>query len=157
MVQRMRASGLRIKEFVFSSQSVGRLALTLYRLLRDRQLDLPDDGPLLDELAQVRLIESNPGQYRLDHAADGHDDMTISLALAAYALVERGQPAQATTSSPARLRMPSPAIARRGGDASLGDRSAGRSATGDHKEWSPGERGLDRMPGRTDERHSHGP
>lgn len=45
LAQRLRARGISVEEFTFSSASVGRLAVTLYRLLRDGLLDLPDDGP----------------------------------------------------------------------------------------------------------------
>jgi hypothetical protein len=49
-----------VRPFTFSSASVGRLAVTLFNLLRDRRLDLPDDGALVDELAHVRLRETSP-------------------------------------------------------------------------------------------------
>jgi phage terminase large subunit-like protein len=90
MAQRLRARGMRVEEFGFSAQSVGRLALTLYRLLRDHLVALPDDEELLDELAAVRLRETAPGAYRLDHDASQHDDRAIALAMCAYWLVEHG-------------------------------------------------------------------
>jgi phage terminase large subunit-like protein len=65
--QRLRSAGIPVEEFTFSSQSVGRLAVTLYRLLADRLLLLPDDQELVDELVNVRLREPTPGQYRIDH------------------------------------------------------------------------------------------
>jgi hypothetical protein len=43
LAQRLRADGIPVEEFAFSSQSVGRLAVTLYRLLADRLLLLPDE------------------------------------------------------------------------------------------------------------------
>ena len=55
LAQGLRDEGIRVHEFTFSSQSVGRLAMTLHSLLRDRALALPDDPELLDELANVRL------------------------------------------------------------------------------------------------------
>ena len=84
--QRLRSHGIRVEEFVFSSASVGRLALTLYRLLRDRLLDLPDDPDLVNELSSVVLRESQPGNYRIDTTGQGHDDRVISLALVAQRL-----------------------------------------------------------------------
>ena len=63
--------------------------MTLHLLLREHRLALPDDAELLEELATVRLRESTPGVYRLDHDASGHDDRAVSLALAALALTER--------------------------------------------------------------------
>jgi phage terminase large subunit-like protein len=89
LAQELRAAGVRVTEFAFSSQSVGRLAMTLHRLLRDRALDLPNDDELSDELANVRLRETSPGVLRMDHDADRHDDRAISLALAAHHLLNR--------------------------------------------------------------------
>jgi phage terminase large subunit-like protein len=89
LAQRLRAAGIPVEEFTFSSQSVGRLAVTLYRLLADRLLLLPDDQDLVDELVNVRLRETAPGQYRIDHDPDKHDDRVISLALVAHRLAER--------------------------------------------------------------------
>lgn len=88
--QRLRARGVAVAEFTFSSASVGRLALTLYRALRDTLLDLPgDDEDLVAELSSVVLRENQPGVYRIDHASDGHDDRVISLALVAQHLASR--------------------------------------------------------------------
>jgi len=39
----------------------------------------------------VRLRESTPGTYRLDHDASGHDDRAVALGLAALALTERAE------------------------------------------------------------------
>lgn len=87
--QRLRSHGIRVEPFTFSSASVGRLALTLYRLLRDRLLDLPDDADLVDELSSVILRETQPGNYRIDHASGSHDDRVISLALVAQSLASK--------------------------------------------------------------------
>jgi phage terminase large subunit-like protein len=87
--QRLARRGVRVDEYTFSAQSVGRLASTLFRLLRDRHVALPDDEELLDELANVRLRETSPGVLRMEHDPDKHDDRAIALALAAFALVER--------------------------------------------------------------------
>lgn len=89
-MQRLRSKGVRLDEFTFSSASVGRLAVTLFTLLRDRLLALPaDDAELREELLTVRLCESSPGVVRIDHESGRHDDRVISLALAAQALVSR--------------------------------------------------------------------
>lgn len=89
MAQRLRARRVQVEEFTFSSASVGRLAATLYQLLRDGLLALPDDEELLEELANVRLVENSPGVIRMDHDAGRHDDRAVSLALAAHALLMR--------------------------------------------------------------------
>ena len=63
--------------------------MTLYRLLRDRLLDLPDDDELSAELSSVVLRESQPGNYRIDTTGTGHDDRVISLALVAQNLASQ--------------------------------------------------------------------
>ncbi len=109
LVERLRKRGVAMEEYVFSAQSVGRLANTLYQLLRNRAIRLPVDEDLLDELANVRLRETSPGVYRLDHDPSRHDDRAIALALAAHRLVERGE------QHPARLYVPRGRIAGVGG------------------------------------------
>lgn len=50
---------------------------------------LPGDADLLDELLTVRLRESAPGVYRLDHDTGQRDDRAVSLGLGALALTEQ--------------------------------------------------------------------
>jgi len=83
LAQRLRARGVIVEEWTFSPVSVGRLAMTLHLLLREHRLALPDDPELLHELANVRLRETTPGVFRLDHDAGQHDDRAVSLGLAA--------------------------------------------------------------------------
>ena len=59
------------------------IAITLHRLLRDNQVALPDDPDLIDELVNVKLVETAPSSYRIDHDSSQHDDRVISLALSA--------------------------------------------------------------------------
>ena len=92
MAQRLRGRGVAVQEFNFTSASVGRLASALHQLLRNRALALPNDEALLDELANVRLRETTPGVYRLDHDPDQHDDRAIALGLAANQLLSRPVP-----------------------------------------------------------------
>jgi phage terminase large subunit-like protein len=89
MAQRLRGEGVNVTEFTFSAQSVGRIALVLYRLLRDHQVALDDDGDLLTELARVQLRETAPGVYRMDHAHGEHDDRAVALAMCCAYLVEQ--------------------------------------------------------------------
>lgn len=89
LAQRLRARGVRVVEFTFSQASIGRLAATLYRLLRGQLLDLPDDEDLLAELETVRLLETAPGVWRIDHDAGQHDDRVVSLAMLAHHLLDR--------------------------------------------------------------------
>ena len=73
---------------------MGRLATTVHLLLREHRLALPQDPQLLDELANVRLRETSPGVYRMDHDPDKHDDQAIALALAANHLITRPEKRQ---------------------------------------------------------------
>jgi phage terminase large subunit-like protein len=88
VAQRLARRHVRVEEHTFTTASTGRLAVTLYRLLRDHLLDLPDDDALIDELVNVRLREVSPGAYRIDHASGRHDDMVIAVAMASAYLVE---------------------------------------------------------------------
>jgi hypothetical protein len=67
LAQRLRARGVRVTEVSFTPVLVGRLAIDLHVLLREHRLALPDDEGLLDELGTVRLRETRPGVFRLDH------------------------------------------------------------------------------------------
>jgi phage terminase large subunit-like protein len=89
LMQRLRACNVTAREYVFAPQSVGRLASTLFTLLHERNLRLPDDEELLDELANVRLRETSPGVVRMDHDPDRHDDRAVAVALAATSLVKQ--------------------------------------------------------------------
>lgn len=82
MTQRLRSKGVGIEEFTFSQASVGRLAMALHTTVRDHRLAIPDDPELIDELVNVRLRETSPNVYRLDHDSDRHDDRAIAMALA---------------------------------------------------------------------------
>lgn len=87
IAQRLRRP-LRVREFAFVQQSVGRLAMTLHTAIRDRHLALPDAPALIDELANFPLRETSPGVLRMDHDSDKHDDRAIAIALAAHHIFE---------------------------------------------------------------------
>jgi len=92
MAQRLRALGVRALPFNFTTASVGRLGLVLFRLLADREIALPPDEDLVDELATVRLRQNAPGSWRLDHDAGRHDDRAVAIALGAQYLLEKPAP-----------------------------------------------------------------
>ena len=96
LTQRLRRAGVACSEFTFSTAAISKMALTLYRLLRDERLDLPDDAALIDELSHVVLRETSAGVVRLDHDPSRHDDRAIALALAAHTLLDR-PPARSLT------------------------------------------------------------
>lgn len=91
IIERLHDRQISARPFTFSSQSVSRLALRLHRLIRDHALELPDDGDLLDELGRVRLKETSPGSYRIDHDRDAHDDRAVAIALGAEWLAEHAK------------------------------------------------------------------
>jgi phage terminase large subunit-like protein len=82
MIQRLRSRGVVVREFLFSQQSAGRLAMTLHTVIRDHRLAIPNDQALIDELLNVRLRETAPNVYRLDHDSDQHDDRAVTLGMA---------------------------------------------------------------------------
>jgi hypothetical protein len=92
LAQRLRERGIYVEEFTFSQQSVGRLALTLHNLIKEHALAIPDDPDLINELSNVRLRETSPGVYRMDHDPDKHDDRAVCLALAAVWLLQEPEP-----------------------------------------------------------------
>ena len=94
LAQRLKKARVSTEPFTFSTANIGRLAVTTYRLLRDHLFDLPNDPGLIDELVNVQLREVGPGQFRIDHASNRHDDMAIAVAMAAAYLVEQPPPAK---------------------------------------------------------------
>ena len=90
MAQRLSRAGVRMLPFTFTETSVGRLALTLFNLLKDRDIALPDDADLVDELVSVQLVHRGPGRWRIDHDAGQHDDRAVTLGMAATWLLENG-------------------------------------------------------------------
>jgi phage terminase large subunit-like protein len=87
--ERLRKAGVRAVEFTFSQAGVNRLARSLYGLIRDRAIGLPDDAALLEELGGVRLVETGPGLVKLVNPPGTHDDMAFAVALAAAHVLER--------------------------------------------------------------------
>jgi phage terminase large subunit-like protein len=89
LIQRLQSRGVRAQEFVFSAQSVGRVAQALHLALRNRLIWLPRDDELLAELGTVRLRETAPGVVRLDHDSGQHDDQAVALGIAVSVLLDR--------------------------------------------------------------------
>jgi hypothetical protein len=92
MMQHLKSKGIPVTEFSFGPTSVGKLGTTMLQLIRERALALPleeDEPELVSELRNIRVKETSPGVYRLDHDRGRHDDRAVALALAAHALLER--------------------------------------------------------------------
>ncbi len=105
LVQRLQGRGVSARTWTFSATSVGRLGSGLHVLLRERLLSIPKDDALLDELRRVRLRETSPGVFRLDHATGQHDDQAVAVALAASVLLETAN-TPARSVSVANMRLP---------------------------------------------------
>jgi phage FluMu gp28-like protein len=88
LTEHLSAAGVRCEEFKFSDASVNRLARTLYGVLRDRAITLPNDEVLVAELGSVRLIEKGPGLVKLDHRAGEHDDQAVTVGMVAASLLD---------------------------------------------------------------------
>ncbi|MCU1451934.1 MAG: hypothetical protein JWN46_80 [Acidimicrobiales bacterium] len=97
--QDLTQAGVKTHEFTFSQASVGRLASTLFTLMRDHALWLPRDPALLDELAHVQIRETSPGVVRLEHASGRHDDRALSIALGAFHLLQKPPPQVVTVTA----------------------------------------------------------
>lgn len=89
-IERLRARGVKITAWTFSSSSVGRLGAALHTALRDQRVQLYPDPDLMAELLTVKLkAGSTPGSVRLDHEHGDHDDRAVSLGMAVLALTDR--------------------------------------------------------------------
>ncbi|HEY9292924.1 MAG TPA: terminase large subunit, partial [Microlunatus sp.] len=74
-------AGVRAEEYVFSTAGANRLAKSLYIALRDRAVELPDDGELTTELGTVRLVETGPGTIKLQNPSGTHDDAVTAVGM----------------------------------------------------------------------------
>ena len=121
LTERLRAAGVRCVEYVFSTAGVNRLARVLSAGLRDRAIGLPDDPALLEELAEVRIVETGPGTVKLANPPGTHDDQAVAVALAAAHLLERptSQPGRFSGMLVARTRMPDGPSVRSGDGSAL--------------------------------------
>jgi hypothetical protein len=87
LVQTVRAKGVAVEPWQYTALRYGEMASVLFALLRDGRIALyPDDG-LADELANVRLVETVPGQLRIDHDPGRHDDRFVAIGMAVVPLV----------------------------------------------------------------------
>jgi hypothetical protein len=87
MNEDIRASGLQTTQWDFHPKSNSKIALSLHSAISNGLVELPDSAELVDELSHVRLRETNPGTYRLDHDPDRHDDQAVALAMVTHDLI----------------------------------------------------------------------
>ncbi|HEX3542786.1 MAG TPA: hypothetical protein VHT75_20325 [Acidimicrobiales bacterium] len=115
VAQRLRRRGVSVEEYAFSTSHYAGMAQTLFVLLRNRLLWLPDDERLLDELARVRFKEiGSTAQLRVDHDPGEHDDQVVALGMAATSVLEHAGWATA------RVTMPDPRPRRMDGPLTAG-------------------------------------
>ncbi|OJY53534.1 terminase large subunit [Pseudonocardia sp. 73-21] len=91
LMQSLRRQGLAAQDATMTAGGNNRRALVLYRLLRDRNIEIPgDDVDLADELASLTFHETSPGMYRLDTTTSGagHHDRATAISIAAEPLLE---------------------------------------------------------------------
>jgi phage terminase large subunit-like protein len=103
LMQRLRSTNVSITEHAFTESSISRITSSLFGLLRDHSIALPDDDDLLDELLNVRVVTKPSGLLRLDHSHDRHDDRAVAVALAAHQLLQRSRPRPLQSLSPNSL------------------------------------------------------
>jgi phage terminase large subunit-like protein len=89
MAQQLRTHGIVVTDITFTAQVNDHLARTMLPLLRGHRLALPHDDDLVDELVNLRIVERSPGQYRIEHAPNRHNDRAIAIALAAQHLLNK--------------------------------------------------------------------
>lgn len=115
IAETLRGRGVKMVKAEFNVSQNSHRALLMHQLIRRRALALPNDEVLLDELANVRLIETSPNVYRIDHDRGRHDDQATALSLAASALLSKPVYGPARLSSVSHLRLPKTSISRPAG------------------------------------------
>lgn len=85
--QRLKQQGITVEEYPFTQASRDRLFGILLQFIRNRKLKSYPHEALRQELAGLRWVEK-AGVLRPDHAASGHDDLAVAVALALVRLSE---------------------------------------------------------------------
>ena len=85
MAQRLRARGVRVEEYNFSSDNRKRLFSILLDLIRNGKLKARPHDELKRELLGLEVQETVSG-WRVDHRSRGHDDHVIAVGLAVQAI-----------------------------------------------------------------------
>jgi hypothetical protein len=86
--QNLTKRGIRVEEFVFSSAGANRLAKAMFTHLRDRAVEIPDDGELIRELQTARMVETGPGTVKLQNPPGTHDDLAVAVGMCVVDLVD---------------------------------------------------------------------
>lgn len=90
IVENLRYRGVRAHSRQATMSSNSREVVRLMSLLRDRAIDLPADEALVDELANVPIVEAGPNIFKLGDVRrrGSHHDRTSAIAMGALAIEE---------------------------------------------------------------------
>lgn len=91
LAERLRRKGVSAKEVNFSPAFKQRLASTLLQAVNDELLRLYPAEGLREELLALKVKATSNG-WTFDHAAGGHDDRAVALALMTVAALGRSEP-----------------------------------------------------------------
>ena len=89
-IQNMNLRGVHAREWPFTATTVGHVASALVQTFRNRQIWVPDNPVLKDELLKVKLRSATAGVTRLDHVNGGHDDQAVCIGMACRILIGDG-------------------------------------------------------------------
>ena len=87
--QVLNKQGVRTSLFPFTQASVGQVATALVQAFHNRQVVIPDNPVLRDELLKVRLKDTSAVSVRLDHDKTGHDDQAVTIGMACHLLLAK--------------------------------------------------------------------
>ena len=88
LVESLKKRGVSVEPWSYTDKRYGAMASVLFAALRDRRIDLYPDDDLIDELRNVRLVETTPGQLRIQHDPGKHDDRSVAIGMAMTPLAE---------------------------------------------------------------------
>lgn len=86
MAQRIRNCGFAFQLVAISVPTNNKMAVALITTLRSHRLAIPDDPELIDELANLRIVETSPNLFKIEHDPDKHNDRGTAIGLALMAL-----------------------------------------------------------------------
>ena len=99
LIQNLKAKGVAVEPWQYTATRYGEMASILFAAPAGPAHRPEPDDELLDELRNVRLVETIPGQLRIQHDVGRHDDQCVALGMAVVPLVRQG-------SGPVSLQVP---------------------------------------------------
>ena len=86
MAQRIRNHGFAFELVQLSVPTNNKMAVAMLTTIRSHRLAIPDDPELISELANMRIVETSPNLFKLEHDPDKHNDRGTAIGLALMAL-----------------------------------------------------------------------